>query len=117
MENKSTMIKFRIEPEKKKNWILLSSKRKISLSSLIISSVEDRLLDDERKQVLAFIEKQDNIFVKVETNINQIARIANSQKFLTENDVKNFALKLDEIIKLKHEQNEIFSKLYSIIGR
>ena len=47
----------------------------ISLSSLIINSVENRIFDDERRKVMAFIEKQDNVFIKIETNINQVARM------------------------------------------
>ena len=41
------------------------------------------LKEDERKKILTFIEKQDNVFIKIETNINQIARIANAQKFIS----------------------------------
>ncbi|WP_292009669.1 plasmid mobilization relaxosome protein MobC [Chryseobacterium sp.] len=111
------MIKFRIEKEKKKIWKKLCSERRVSLTQLIIDSVEDRLLDDERRKVLEFIEKQDNIFVKIETNINQIARIANSQKFISEKELKNFSEKLSEIEKLKQEQNIIFAKIYSMLGR
>ncbi|MEG2509709.1 MAG: hypothetical protein RSA74_09675, partial [Chryseobacterium sp.] len=67
--------------------------------------------------VLKFIEKQDNIFVKIETNINQIAKVANSQKFMTEKEFKNFSEKLLEIEQLKKEQNKIFSKIYSMLAK
>lgn len=117
MENKSTMIKFRIEKEKKETWKQLCSKRKVSLSRLIIDSVENRLMDDERRKVLTFIEKQDNIFVKIETNINQIARIANSQKFISEKDLNFFSDQLIKIEKLKQEQNRIFIQIYSMLGK
>jgi hypothetical protein len=111
------MIKFRIEESKKEVWKKLCLDRKISITRLIIDSVENRLLDDERRKILAFIEKQDNIFVKIETNINQVARIANAQKFLSENDLKNFTDQLIKIEKLKQEQNKIFLKIYSMIGK
>lgn len=117
VENKSTMIKFRIEVSRKKFWKKLCSERKVSLTQLIIDSVEDRLMEDERRKVLRFIEKQDNIFVKIETNINQIAKVANSQKFMTEKEFKNFSEKLVEIEKLKKEQNQIFSKIYSMLAK
>ena len=115
MEKKTERIRIeiRIEKEKKKIWKKLCSERKVSLTRLIIDSVEDRLLDDERRKVLAFIEKQDNIFVKIETNINQIARIANAQKFISEKEMKNFSQRLIEIEKLKKDQNLIFLKIYS----
>jgi len=117
MENKSKKIILRIEEEKKKAWKQLCSKRKISLTRLIIDSVEGRLMDDERRKILAFIEKQDNIFVKIETNINQVARIANAQKFISEIDVKIFLEQLSEIEKLKQEQNKIFIQIYSMLGK
>lgn len=91
--------------------------KQISLTSLITHSVENRILNDERRKVMAFIEKQDNIFIKIETNINQIARIVNGQKFISEEALKDFLDKLSEIEKLKREQNMIFSKIYSMLAR
>ncbi|SIS64011.1 hypothetical protein SAMN05421796_101760 [Chryseobacterium piscicola] len=110
------MIKFRIEKNKKENWKKICSQKKISLTSLIIDSVENRILDDERRKVLAFIEKQDNIFIKIETNINQLAKIVNSQKFITKNEADEFQDQLKTIIKLKEKQNEMFVKIYSLIA-
>ena len=117
MENKSTMVKFRIEQGRKKTWKRLCSERKISLTRLIIDSVEGRLMDDERRKVLAFIEKQDNIFIKIETNINQIAKVANAQKFISEKDRDRFSNQLLAINKLKQEQNKIFIQIYSMLGK
>lgn len=117
MENKSTMIKFRIEVSRKKFWKKLCLERKVSLTQLIIDSVEDRLMEDERRKVLRFIEKQDNIFVKIETNINQIAKVANSQKFMTPIEFENFSEKLSEIEKLKKEQNQTFNKIYLMLAK
>ncbi len=68
-EQKDEVIFFRIKSEKKKNWKKICSNKQISLTSLIINSVENRMMDDERRKVLAFIEKQDNIFGKIENNI------------------------------------------------
>jgi hypothetical protein len=116
MTEKSDMIKFRIEKDKKENWKKICSQKKISLTSLIIDSVENRILDDERRKVLAFIEKQDNIFIKIETNINQLAKIVNSQKFITKNEADEFQDQLKTIIELKEIQNKMFVKIYSLIA-
>lgn len=116
-EIKSEMIKIRIDAEKKDNWKKLCLKRKITFTSLILNSVEGRLMDDERRKVVAFIEKQDNLFVKIETNINQVARIANSQKFISEKELNEFNKQLVEIEKLKEQQNEVFTKIYSFLGK
>ena len=115
-EGKDVMIKFRIENRKKEKWKNICYSKKISLSSLIIDSVENKILDDERRKILMFIEKQYNIFAKIENNINQIARHVNAQKFISTADIKVFNDKLDLITNLKDQQNKIFEKIYKLIG-
>lgn len=113
---KEVRIFIRIQKDRKESWKKICSKKGISLSSLIISSVENKLLDDERKKVLDFIEKQDNLFVKIETNINQVAKIANTQQFISKTVFEEFKEQLVILIKLKEKQNEIFLKIYSLIA-
>ena len=117
IEEKTEAIKFRLSKEKKNNWKKICEEKQITLTSLIIDSVENRILDNERQEILAFIEKQDNLFVKIETNINQVARIANGQKFISENELRKFSEKVSEIVQLKKEQNKIFSKIYSMLAK
>lgn len=114
---KESIIKLRIEKFRKEEWKRYCITRNITITSLIINSVEGRLLDDERSIVLKFIEKQDNLFVKIETNINQVARIANGQKFINANELEKFSEKVSEIVQLKKEQNKIFSKIYSMLAK
>ena len=78
--------------------------------------MENRILEDERRSILAFIEKQDNIFIKIETNINQIARIVNGQKFISQTEMRHFQSQLQTIAALKQRQNEVFLKIYSLIA-
>ena len=73
--SKDVNIKFRIDNLKKSKWKMVCRERHISMTDLIIDSVENRIFDNERKDVLAFMEKQDNIFIKIQTNINQVARM------------------------------------------
>jgi len=113
---KEELIVIRIQKLRKENWKQLCLEKQISLTSLIIDSVENRILDDERRNVLAFIEKQDNIFVKIETNINQIAKMVNGQKFISEYQLQKFSEQLAEITALKKKQNDLFLKIYSILG-
>ena len=109
-------IKIRISKTRKENWKRICKEKNITLTNLITASVENRILEDERKKILTFIEKQDNIFIKIETNINQIARIANAQKFISSKELNYFQSQLDEITDLKKQQNEIFIKIYSLIA-
>ena len=115
-KTKENVIFFRIDSQKKKEWKKLCLKKQISLTSLIINSVENRMMDDERRKVLAFIEKQDNLFAKIENNINQVAKIANGQKFIGGKELILFEEQLKTVIELKKQQNEIFIKIYSLIA-
>ncbi len=114
---KEDQIIIRVQKFRKESWKKICLEKQISLTNLIIDSVENRMMDDERKKVLAFIEKQDNIFVKIETNINQVAKIVNGQKLISENELQKFTNQLTEIAKLKAQQNEVFLKIYSMLGK
>ena len=81
------------------------------------SDKEGNLLENERREILRFIEKQDNIFSKIENNINQVAKIANAQKYIKKKDFLEFSAKQDEMIELKKKQNEIFLKIYTLLGK
>lgn len=117
-ESKSSeVVFFRIKQERKENWKKTCLERNISLTSLIIDSVEKRLMDDERRKVLAFIEKQDNIFSKIETNINQVAKIVNGQKSISESQLELFSGQLKEIAILKAKQNKIFENIYALLSK
>lgn len=113
---KRDYIKIRISITRKQHWKKICKEKNITLTNLIIASVENRILEDERKKILTFIEKQDNIFIKIETNINQIARIANAQKFIGSKELNHFKSQLKTIIELKEKRNEIFTKIYSLIA-
>ena len=113
---KRDYIKIRISKTRKQHWKKICKEKYITLTNLIIASVENRILEDERKKILEFIEKQDNIFIKIDTNINQIARIANAQKFISSKELNYFQSQLNEITDLKKQQNEIFIKIYSLIA-
>ena len=115
-DGKEDLILIRVQKSRKENWKKLCSEKNISLTSLITDSVEGRMQDDERRKVLAFIEKQDNIFAKIETNINQVAKMVNGQKFINEKELTNFSNQLNQIENLKKQQNEIFIKIYALIA-
>ncbi|MDP2455237.1 MULTISPECIES: hypothetical protein [unclassified Kaistella] len=87
------------------------------MTDLIIDSVENRIFDNERKDVLAFMEKQDNIFIKIQTNINQVARIANGQKSISDVELEKFTSMIIQLTILKKEQNRIFEKIYSVLAK
>lgn len=113
----SEVIFFRIQQERKENWKKTCEERNISMTRLIIDSVEQRLMDDERRNVIEFIEKQDNIFTKIETNVNQLAKVVNGQKFISESQLELFSTQLSEIAILKARQNTIFENIYRLLSK
>lgn len=115
-EGKEDFILLRISKFRKERWKNICKRRKITLTSLIIQSVENKIQDDERRQVLGFIENQDNIFKKIETNINQIARMVNGQRYISETQLKEFTSKLQNIAELKEQQNQTFIKIYALLS-
>ncbi len=117
-DRKDTEIKIRINKNQKEIWKQICKDRNISsLTSLIIDSVENRIFDGERRELLTFIEKQDNIFLKIENNINQYSRYANTKKFINMEDLRLFTKKLSLIAELKLEQNKMFEKIYHLLGK
>lgn len=114
--NKSKYLILRISESQKERWKRLSAERKTTLTDLIISAVEGNMNAQERREVLKFIEKQDNIFAKIENNINQFAYVANAKKEVHRSEFIAFTQRLDEIVKLKAEQNQIFRQIYKLIA-
>ena len=114
--NKSKYLILRITESQKEQWKRLSAERKTTLTDLIISAVEGNMNVQERREVLKFIEKQDNIFAKIENNINQFAYVANAKKEVHRVELIAFTQRLDEIVKLKAEQNQIFRQIYKLIA-
>lgn len=112
---KNEVIVMRIEELKKKLWKNEAEKRGISLTLFIETMVEGNLMRLERSELIDFLEKQENIFSKIQNNINQFARIANTSKSIDNELLIQFQQKLNEIVLLKQEQNESFNKIYEIL--
>lgn len=114
--SKDHFIILRISQNQKKKWKQFSKEKGVSLTSLIQSAVENKMLSSDERNILKFIEKQDNIFAKIENNINQFARVANTKKSVTTHLMNDFLQKLEEIKTLKTEQNKIIKQIYKLIG-
>lgn len=120
MEEKNTekkqRIDFRISKNKKDKWKTFSKENGMTLSDLIISAVDNKLTNSEKRKILMFIEKQDNIFAKIENNINQFAYIANYKKDVLKKEMALFNQKLEEVALLKAQQNQIFKNIYKLLA-
>ena len=107
--HKAKNVILRISESQKERWKKVCAERKITLTDLVITAVEGKMSAQERREVLQFIEKQDNIFAKIENNINQFAYIANAKKEVYRDELQNIA-------QLKAEQNQIFKHIYKLIA-
>lgn len=115
--NKKGRITLRLDQDVKENWVLFCEKSNIHLSDFIVNSVEKRLLNSERKEVLTFIENQGNIFSKIETNINQVAKIVNTEKNIHSNLLTFYNEQLQELTLLKDQQNKMFKKILTFLAQ
>ena len=113
---KNTAILLRISSIQKEKWKKICAERKITLTDFIINSVEDKMTAQERREVLKFIEKQENIFAKIGNNINQFAHIANTKKDIYTIEFQAFIVALQQIERLKEEQNRIFKQIYKLMA-
>ena len=114
---KTARITLRLSQELKDQWQSHCDKSNIYLSDFIINTVEGKMLENDRKEIMAFIEKQGNIFAKIENNINQIARFINTEKYLSEELLNDYNQKLSELNSLKTEQNRIIKKIYTELAK
>ena len=120
--HKAKNVILRISESQKERWKKVCAERKITLTDLVITAVEGKMSAQERREVLQFIEKQDNIFAKIENNINQFANIANAKKDINSFEMKSFTeliaftQVLQNIAQLKAEQNQIFKHIYKLIA-
>lgn len=114
---KGTFIKFRLSEEQKEAWKNLCKSKGVGLSSLIIHSVENKILHNEKREILSFIEKQENIYAKIENNINQFAKIANLYKYVNEKELEAFNEHLEILKRLRKEQIQIFKEIYKLLAK
>lgn len=114
---KREQLNLRISEEVKKRWKNVADQQGLYLTDMIIASVDNKLLNSDRKEILAFIEKQGNIFAKIENNINQIAKVVNTEKHISNGLLDHYNTKLSELNVMKLEQNELLKKIYNLLAK
>ncbi|MDC8102629.1 plasmid mobilization relaxosome protein MobC [Chryseobacterium rhizosphaerae] len=117
IRTKNARITLRLDQPIKDKWLLHCRKSNIYLSDFIVNTVEGRMLENDRKEIMSFIEKQGNIFAKIENNINQIARYVNTEKSIPKGLLQEYNSKLQELNSLKTEQNKIIRKIYTKLAK
>ena len=112
-----TFIQIRILKSQKEEWVKLANDKGITITNLVISSVENKLLNSDRKEILNFIYKQGNIFAKIENNINQIAKVVNTEKSISNDLFAHYLQRVSELNKMKLEQNDLLRKIFNLLAK
>ena len=110
-EEERIRIEIRLSKKRKEAWKKKCDELNITLTDLIISSVEKKILRTEKRGLMSFLDKQLYQFSKVENNINQIAKIVNTEKRIDDALFKTYITKLNELNELKNSQNHIIRKV------
>ena len=119
MEEKKleTFLHLRMYKSQKEKWMTWAREKNITLTDLVVCSIENKLLNSDRKEIMTFIEKQGNIFAKIENNINQIAKVINTEKNISNALLGYYNEKLSELNIMKLEQNDLLRKIYSLLAK
>lgn len=116
-EKRDKVIRARVTSSELERIKKISDEKGIYVTDLILSSIDNKLLNSDRIEIMKFIEKQGNIFAKIENNINQIARIVNTEKNIHPQLLSYYNEQLKELVLLKDEQNKMFKKIYGFLAR
>lgn len=104
-ENKTEQLLIRITPTEKKNIQAKAATAHMSVSGYIVKLSEDKKIIVAEKIPQLLYE-----FAKIGTNINQVAKIANTQKFVNNELLATVDEKMDE---LKTLLQKILAELYN----
>lgn len=104
-ENKTEQLLIRITPTEKKNIQAKAATAHMSVSGYIVKLSEDKKIVVAEKIPQLLYE-----FAKIGTNINQVAKIANTQKFVNNELLATVDEKMDE---LKTLLQKILAEIYN----
>jgi predicted signal transduction protein with EAL and GGDEF domain len=114
---KRAQLNLRLSDAIKDKWKKISDEKGLHLTDMIIASVENKLLDSDRKEIMSFIETQGNIYAKIENNINQVAKYVNTQKNISDSLLADYNSMLLQLNSKRIEQNELLRKIYRLLGK
>lgn len=109
---KNKFIQIRVSEEEKEMFSKKCKELNCNFTQYFFSLMEDKIDFGQKKKVFDFIRKDEAFYSKVENNINQVARIANSEKQISNDTLENFNFLLRELISIKNEQLEKTKKIY-----
>ena len=113
---KNKFIQIRVSESEKEKLIEICNKLDCSYTHYCISKITGDLDFGSHKMIFDFVNKDDYFYSKVETNINQIARIINSEKQISNKLLENYNRLLCELASISNEKLQITKKIYNFLA-
>lgn len=109
---KKGRLELRLSLEEKDNLIEICKKLNCTYSQYFVSRIKNDLDFGSKNRIFEFIRKDEAFYSKVENNINQVARIVNTEKQISNATLEDFNSLLRELISIKNEQLNKTTKIY-----
>lgn len=108
---KNVRFELRLSEQEKEKLFSDSKKRGCTPTEFIRAIIMDKIDFATKKKTFDFIDKDDYFYSKIENNINQVARIVNSEKQISESTLNEFNSLLHELVSISNEKGIITKRI------
>lgn len=110
-------IDIRLSQEEKELLTKKCSELGCTYTEFFISKIKDEIDYSTKKNIFDFIRNDDYFYSKVDNNINQIAKIVNAEKQITNNLLHQHNQLLSELYYLSKTKSDIIFKIYNLLKK
>lgn len=114
---KVNQIHFRVSDSTKEHLTKICEEQGITMTDFFLRMIDEPLSKENRKLIFSFLTTEDAQYSKVGNNINQIARIVNSEKSISESLLSDFNFLLRELLQEKQRKIQIINQIFKIISK
>ena len=86
-------------------------------TEFILSKINNEIDFGTKKTILDFIRKEDYFYSKVDNNINQIAKIVNAEKTISDNLLYTYTDVLKELYNLSKLKTDTILNIYKVLEK
>jgi antitoxin component of RelBE/YafQ-DinJ toxin-antitoxin module len=109
---KNKFIQIRVSEEEKDKFNQKCKELGCTYTQYFFSLMEDKIDFATKKRTFEFLRNSENYYAKVESNINQVARIVNTEKQISNHTLEEFNFLLRELVSIKNDQLDKTKKIY-----
>ncbi|MCT2409982.1 DUF1778 domain-containing protein [Chryseobacterium antibioticum] len=110
-------IDIRLSKEEKDILTKKCSELGCNYTEFVISKIKDEVDYSTKKSIFDFIRKDDYFYSKVDNNINQIAKIVNAEKQISNNLLQQHNELMSKLYSLSKEKSDIIFKIYNLLSK